>query len=315
MRKQKLISKEARSLFPDGYRVLQGRQEFVTYPDDSTIRMWYGVTPDTFTLHWHTAMEILLVLEGECESGNGDGSFVVGKDEVVIMPPRCPHTLSMGEGGRRCLFLFEMDALEKMRDFAPLLKMSTQSLHITAQHPQHDDIVATLNQIITLYRFREPLWNTMCYSLLMQMLAKLGRNSLIRAYEQEPSPQHRRLAASPQVMESVLGYINQNYMKDITLEEMATYAGYSKWYFSRVFKQYTGVSYMQYLTQVRVSHIRQALIDDRTSVTQIYEHSGFSSISTFNRAFKEVTGCAPSEYRAIYGKRRGVPGTIPDDTK
>ena len=307
MRKQKLINEESRSLFPEGYRVLQGKQEFVTYPDDSTIRMWYGVTSDAFGTHWHTALEILMVLEGECVEEAGEERFVVRTDEVLITPPRCSHTLSMGDGGRRCLFLFEMDVFEHMRDFAPLIKLHKKPLHITAQHPFHEEFVTTLNHIISLYRFREPLWNTMCYSLLMQLLAREGRNSLLAMHEQEALPQQRRLAASPQVMESVLGYINQNYMKEVALEDMAAYAGYSKWYFSRVFKQYTGVSYMQYLTQVRVSHIRQALIDERKSVTQIFEQSGFTSISTFNRAFKEVTGCAPSEYRAIYGKRRNAP--------
>lgn len=302
MRKQKLVSKKARSLFPDGYRVLQGKQEFVTYPDNSTIRMWLGEQPDAFALHWHTAAEILMVLEGECHSETNENSYLVRQGEILITPPRCPHTLSMGPDSKRCLLLFETDALEQMRDFAPVLRRCTKPIHISAQRAQETGMLSTLNQVVSIYRFREPMWNTACYSLLFQVLAKLGQYSVYNMQIEEEASAALRMASSPQIMESVLGYINQNYAKDVSLEDMAAFSGYSKWYFSRIFKQYTGVPYMQYLTQVRVANVRQALIHEHTSVADICARSGFSSTSTFNRVFKELNGCTPSEYRAIYGK-------------
>lgn len=311
MRRQKLVSDDARRLFPDGYRVLQGTQEFVTYPDDSTIRVWLGETPDSFAPHWHTAAEILMVLDGECQSEVGDTRYRVRQGEVLVMPPRCTHTLSMGEGSRRCLILFETDAMEQMRDFAPLLRAHLQPLHLSAERAQNSGMLSTLNHIISIYRFHEPMWNMQCYSLLFQMSAKLGQmDVLMERPESAANVPERRMISSPQIMESVLGYIGQNYMRDVTLEEMADYSGYSKWYFSRMFRQYAGMPFMQYLTQVRVANIRQKLIHQDCSVAEIYAQSGFSSISTFNRVFKEVNGCTPSEYRTIYGKRRSALDTV-----
>lgn len=305
MGKRRLVNEQSRSLFPDGYRVLQGKQEFVTYPDDSTIRIWLGETPDTFDMHWHTAAEILIVLNGACRSWTNDREYLVKEGDVLITPPRCSHALSMGKGSRRCLLLFEIDPLEQMRDYAPLIKTISEPIHIPAEAAEQSGLLMALNQIISLYRFREPMWNTMCYSLLLQVCARLGQIILLGGQDAGGREEdEKRLASSPQVMESVLGYIGQNYMKDVTLEQIAAYAGYSKWYFARMFRHYAGVPFAQYLTRVRVSKVRQRLIHEQTSVAEIYAQSGFSSISTFNRVFKEQNGCTPSEYRTIYSKRR-----------
>ncbi len=303
MRSQKLVSDQTRRLFQRGYRVLQGKQEFVTYPDDSSIRVWGRKRPDSFALHWHTAAEILIVMRGECIVETSEGRAIVREGELLLMPPRCSHTLTMLEDSYRYLILFETDALERMRDFAPVLKNMTAPVHIPARVARESGALESLCMLVSIYNFREPMWNITCHSLLMLALSLLGRCGGLRSGVPEEEVSARRMATSPQVMEHVLRYIDQNYAKDITLDSLANYSGYSKWYFSRVFKQYTGVPLMQYLTQVRIANIRQALISDEASVAEICACSGFSSTSTFNRVFKEMNGCTPSEYRAIYGKR------------
>lgn len=301
MARRNLVPPRARDLFPEGYRVLQGKQEFVTYPDNATIRVWHGETPDAFSVHWHTAAEILMVLEGECVVGSEGRRYAAHADDVVITPPRCPHELRMGEGGKRCLILFETEAFEQMRDLAPALRAMKEPIFVEARAAHESGLLMTLNQVVSLYRFHEPMWNTLCYSLLLRVFGKLGQ---YMAMEEEERPDAERLASSPQMMEGVLGFIAQNYMNDLTLEQAAAFAGYSKYYFARVFRQYTGTPFMQYLTRVRVANVRRMLVEGRESVGEIYARSGFSSLSTFNRAFKAANGCTPSEYRAIYSRRR-----------
>lgn len=313
MSKQKLVNDNTYSLFPAGYRVLQGEQEFVTYPDNSTIRIWLGETPDQFTKHWHTAAEILIVLDGACKSEANDREYLVKAGEVLITPPRCPHTLSMAEGSRRCLIIFEVDVLEQMRDFAPLIKAITDPIHISAQTAERSGLMMTLNRVISLYRFREPMWNTLCYSLLLQVCAQLGQLILLQDRDLDATNQReKRMGSSPEVMESVLGYIDQHYMNNLMLDEIAAYAGYSKSYFLRMFKNYSGMTFAQYLVDLRVAKVRQRLIHDQVSVAEIFKQSGFSSKSSFNRAFKEQNGCTPSEYRAIYSRHRRALESLDD---
>ena len=50
--------------YEDGFRVMQGRREYVTYPDNSSVRIWYSDVPWRYEVHDHSAVEICLTLEG-----------------------------------------------------------------------------------------------------------------------------------------------------------------------------------------------------------------------------------------------------------
>ena len=102
--------------YEDGFRVLQGRREYVTYLDDSSIRIWYSDIPWRYETHDHSAVEILLTLEGMVTYTIEDKIYQVRKGEILIVPPDTLHSLSMGEGSSRYLFLFESDAIMAMRD-------------------------------------------------------------------------------------------------------------------------------------------------------------------------------------------------------
>ena len=94
-------------------------------------------------------------------------------------------------------------------------------------------------------------------------------------------------------------------MDDVTLDSLAAYAGFSRYTLSRMFRQHTGQTFTQYLNRRRVSMAEELLSGTRLPVTQVALQCGFNSIATFNRVFREVKGCTPTQYRVIYG----------DDTK
>ena len=83
--------------YEDGFRVLQGKREYVTYQDDSSVRVWYSDVPWQYDLHDHSAVEILLTLEGSVTYTVEDIVYQVRKGEVLIIPPDMQHSLSMGE--------------------------------------------------------------------------------------------------------------------------------------------------------------------------------------------------------------------------
>ena len=101
-------------------------------------------------------------------------------------------------------------------------------------------------------------------------------------------------------LNSVIDYIDNNYVYDITLEDAAALSGFSKFHFSRLFKEYMNCTFYDYLINQRIKATEVLLTDDRLSITDIALQAGFSSISTFNRTFKQKKGCTPGEYRALY---------------
>ena len=104
-------------------------------------------------------------------------------------------------------------------------------------------------------------------------------------------------------MEKFLGicdYISEHCTENITLEETAKRAGFSKYHFSRLFKYFTNVSFYKYVNKKRISYAENLLINPELTVTEVSSLSGFDSLSSFIRMFKIIKGCTPTDFRNMH---------------
>lgn len=101
-------------------------------------------------------------------------------------------------------------------------------------------------------------------------------------------------------MAEARSYISQNCTAELTLETVADYTGFSKYYFSRIFKNYVGSSFIDYLSDCRISYAKSLFSNPQMSITEIAMQSGFGSIASFNRVFQKQEGCSPSEFRSMH---------------
>ena len=85
---------------------------------------------------------------------------------------------------------------------------------------------------------------------------------------------------------------------------MASQAGFSKYHFSRLFKQYTDSTFYKYLNQKRIEFAKTLLQDPGVSVTEVAFKSGFSSLSAFLRMFELMNNCTPTEFREMYDRKK-----------
>lgn len=98
----------------------------------------------------------------------------------------------------------------------------------------------------------------------------------------------------------VTDYIKSNLTADDLSEAaMAEKAGISKDYFSKVFRNVTGTNYSKWLNMIRLEKAIELMTESQMSLTEIAMFSGFQSISSFNRVFREGKRMAPGEYRAL----------------
>ena len=289
------------SRFPDGFRILKGEQEYVTYIAHSSLRVWYSDTPYDYEPHYHSAIEIVVPIRGEVLYTVADFSYRVQSDEVLIIPPNWKHSLSMGEGSARYLLLFEPDSIYSLRDMKLLDSLLSIPVYISEQPEAQSAIRSLLMQTVNCYEKRDFMWNTTCYSYLLQLYARLGQ---INAQMLQPRHASRDAAFSRtdhELIDSARLYIDQNYMRDITLNDVSRFTGFSRYYFSRLFKQQTGTPFAEYLRTKRVNMASDLLIHSQQPIHDIAIGVGFGSIATFNRVFREAKGCAPTRYREIYG--------------
>jgi AraC-like DNA-binding protein len=98
-------------------------------------------------------------------------------------------------------------------------------------------------------------------------------------------------------MERVSKYIQDHYQNTITLSEISDIASMTEQSFSRWFRQTSGLTFVDYLMQLRTTVASNLLINTSKAMTEVAAESGFNSSSSFNRAFLKIKGCSPREFR------------------
>jgi AraC-like DNA-binding protein/ligand-binding sensor protein len=122
--------------------------------------------------------------------------------------------------------------------------------------------------------------------IFAQHLASLS-NQIIVQEEKSESPQITRARA----------FITEHQDEDVSLSEVAKAVNMSAFYFCKMFKQATGLTFTDYLARIRVEKVKNMLLDPHKRVSEVAFAAGFQSLSQFNRVFRKVAGEAPSAYR------------------
>ncbi len=102
------------------------------------------------------------------------------------------------------------------------------------------------------------------------------------------------------VMRKAVMYMNQNLQNNIGLEDVAKAIGLSPTYFSRIFSQEMKMTFIDYMTKIRIEESKKYLVDSRQSISDIALRLGFSDQSYFSKVFKKVEGMTPGKYRKMY---------------
>lgn len=302
MKKKSLVTAEDKEQFHRGFRVLKEDQhEFITYPANTSIRVWPNRgTADSYAPHFHSAVEVLIPLVGQLFAGIDTTEYCVQEGEILIIPAGCTHSLRMEEGCERELMLFEMNGVFTLKEFGAFRQLLSKPIYLNMEHPAREGAREKLMEVISVYRGHGLLRNMHCYALLLEMYALIGENYLATTATQTEMNMLNRQLSGEDAFNRALDYVNENYMDDVTLDSLATYAGFSRYTLSRMFRQHTGTTFTQYLNKRRITMSEDLLASTKMPVTQVALQCGFNSIATFNRVFREVRGCTPTQYRLIY---------------
>ncbi len=112
----------------------------------------------------------------------------------------------------------------------------------------------------------------------------------------------RKIGSTHAVILKVIGYINLNYNKDIGLSDIADMMGMNMAYLSILFKDEVGISFIKYLTKLRIDHAKDLLLEGY-KVIEVSEMVGYTNCRYFCNIFKREVGSTPSEYRGNIRKK------------
>lgn len=108
---------------------------------------------------------------------------------------------------------------------------------------------------------------------------------------------NKKAESSNDVIEAAKKYLEENFAKNITLDDVSMEVNISSYYLSRIFKESTGSNFIDYLTSLRMEKAKELLSKTQYSMKEICQMSGYSDPNYFSKSFKKNVGVTPTEYR------------------
>ena len=273
---------------------LDGDFETVDYAGDRSILIYDNVETEEYPLHWHNAIEIIMPLTNSFEAICDGVPYTMAERDVLIIPAGTMHLLK-AQPGRRLIFQLDNRTIADNPALTDLSSLLAAPMLINSEYDR--DLLVSLNNtlkdIYILYSEFEDLAEVRIYMNIVNMLTRIREYQLSSVDLEEDRKYSDKFR-------NILKYIDMNYMNDITLDDLADMAGYSKYHFSRIFKKYCNTTFIAFLNQRRIKAAEMLLLNEEMSVTNVAMQVGFSSLTTFNRVFKELKGGTPSEFRRLY---------------
>ncbi len=260
-----------------------------------------------YLYHWHDEMELILITNGSVDIGVRDQIYTAEAGDVLLIAPNVTHCLfaSRPDSARLAVLIHPIILGRDMQQGVDVLSRLT-----CFSRSWPEPVQAALRDIVEVC-YHELTEFPPCFSYAVQ--AQLFR--LMTLAVREMPALASELAdgtASTGSAQAILRYIASHYTSDMSLSSCADALGFSMNYLSRLFHRTFDISFSSYVMALRLRQAEWLLRNDpERPVTEIAYASGFQSIKTFNRVFKQAHGISPREYRA--GKVSELPAT-PSDT-
>lgn len=253
------------------------------------------------TDHYHNHYEIYYQLSGERYYFIKDRSYYIKKGDIVVIDMLELHKTSFAGAVEyeRMLINFKKEYLSDyincMKGLNPLEVFRKPINIYSLTLAERNYIEQLLYRMKDEFEKRSEGYDTYLKISLIELLILLSRSSekMKNQSMEYPSALHKKIS-------QIASYINSNYSKQLTLNQVAEIFKVSPYYFCRTFKEVTGFTFTEYLNTTRVKEAQRLLLESALKVIDIAEKVGFDSSTHFGRIFKSRTGFSPLQYRKIY---------------
>lgn len=238
--------------------------------------------------HWHGFVELEFFIEGTGTHIYNDTTFQIKPGDAWILSTDDSHQLNLDKGMKSINIALDPDILhEKLRK------------HLSMFHPLHctfdeDETRTFLEKVEILWheqKTRELLSRVKAVSVINEMLVDIARKSSTNTIPVKNS-----------LVNDMVNYLQANYKNNISLAELAHIFSFTPNYCGHLFKQMTGITFNDYLNNLRVKHACKLLLSSNLSIREIAFDSGFNSLEYFYATFKKFYGITPAKYKTLTPK-------------
>ena len=237
---------------------------------------------NNFAAHYHSNIEIIFVVEGEIDISVGEHTALLKAGELSVADSYDCHCYSTKEYSKIKVLIVP---LEMVGSFARLSEQKTFCSPFCRDGAVNAEIFRMITALENVDKDNTLAVKGYLYVIFGLLCSTLG------VREREVAE------GSAGNMRDMLLYIEQHFREPISLTMLAKKFGYNKDYLSRLFNSTLSIGFRKCVNILRARNAANLLRDTNDPISDIAFSSGFSSQRTFNRAFREVYGVTPVEYR------------------
>lgn len=234
--------------------------------------------------NWHTNIEILMCIEGEGNISCDGIEYFFSAGEIFVINSNMMHgTRSDSKLKYHCLILD--------RDFCSSHGIPTDTLRFK-EKLKDEELNACFCEIEKAFSRKDDFRASAIQFAVLGFLIRLREKYLVRERTEDDTEQN----VAEERIKCAMVFIRQNLKNKLSLEEIASFAGVSKYHFSREFKRRIGQTVFEYINITRCKEAKR-LISEGMTVSEAAQTCGFENMSYFSRTYKEYMGLLPSETR------------------
>jgi len=290
-------------LLLSGVKIMSGINRYyenLVFDSGAKINVSRQINNDYFnTIHWHPYVELLV---SRCDGNRAAINFndyELNKNDIALIYSGDLHAVQTVRPDSYLIIQFPLALLAVMGELNGILPRLSR-IHCVWYDPEKPECLRMIQyteDIDRHYHQADPFREVLVYADLLNLFALIGRQC-IHADGDFPAAENSTDRANLKLMTEACLYISENCMKPLSLNDVALQVGVSRSHFAHLFKDYTNMTFVDFLTVERVKLAENYFMNPQLRITDIAFESGFSSISSFNRAFKKIKGCSPTEFRS-----------------
>lgn len=270
----------------------------------SSFNMSFGSQKTSHDMHWHSYGEIILVGPGTPQIYNvNQKQYELARGDIVLIWPMEMHAIIDADLSRTTNIHFANAFFNSLFDLQRIMHYFRNLDVIRKEtHPEVASLFEkTIARMSEIFLSEDVNRELKCSMLVMQLALILDQHH--EEFYDELDTEAKRTSNMDVMsrMITVTDYIKNNLTADdLSQGAMAEMAGVSREYFSRIFKNVTGKNYNKWLNMIRLEKATELLAMNSRTLTEVAMLSGFKSMPSFNRVFRNEKGMSPGEYRALF---------------
>lgn len=251
------------------------------------------------TYHSHDYTEIKVIISGSFKYLIEDTFYEVGKGSIVIISPGIRHKKIIPEGVQVEEFNYALNNIQ-IRNLPQNFLIEPEAEPVYNFPLYLPEIVKCINETITEQEKNEPYCDLFIKCSVMKLTSLIYRAMSANKVKIEKARLNFSNSEKTNIVNTILQYLSQNYMKQISLYSIAHNMYLSPVYISKIFKEETGESPINHLIRIRLTKANELLSDGNIPIKTVARNVGYEDAYYFSKLYKKYYGIPPSvEKRSV----------------